>query len=162
EDLELMRPGFEVLSTDAPVAPAQIAPVAPVEAEDHFWRFIGRNVFSSYYIWLLSLANFFVYIIIYAFMAWGQTVLKESKGVQLSHGGWMMAAFEGAGALGAIFGGWLSDRFLGGRAARTCVVYMILCGISIWLFWKWPGNSHLATTGWLCATGFFIYGPQCL
>jgi OPA family glycerol-3-phosphate transporter-like MFS transporter/OPA family sugar phosphate sensor protein UhpC-like MFS transporter len=30
------------------------------------------------------------------------------------------------------------------------------------LFWKIETQSELLITGLLCATGFFIYGPQCL
>ena len=39
----------------------------------------------------------------------------------------------------------------------------ILCGVTIFLFWKLPpGSGWLANTALLCAAGFFIYGPQCL
>ena len=35
-------------------------------------------------------------------------------------------------------------------------------GVSILLFWKIQTQSELVLTGLLCATGFFVYGPQCL
>src|SRR5206468_12374902 len=110
----------------------------------------------------LSVANFFVYTIRYAVLDWSPTLLSESKGFELRHAGWMTAGFEGAGAVGAMFGGWVTDRFLRGRASRACVVYMILCAVSIWAFWKLPGQSMLANTALLCTSGFFIYDPQCL
>ena len=74
----------------------------------------------------------------------------------------MIAGFEVFGLVGAMFGGWFTDRFLGGRAARACVIYMALAGVSVLLFWKIPTQSELLITGLLCATGFFVYGPQCL
>jgi hypothetical protein len=40
--------------------------------------------------------------------------------------------------------------------------FMVLAGISILLFWKVAGDSKLLNLVLLCASGFFIYGPQCL
>ena len=74
----------------------------------------------------------------------------------------MLAAFEVSGALGAISGGWITDRYLGGRAVRVCVVHMALAGVALFAFWKLPLQSELMTTGLLGAAGFFVYGPQCL
>jgi OPA family glycerol-3-phosphate transporter-like MFS transporter/OPA family sugar phosphate sensor protein UhpC-like MFS transporter len=74
----------------------------------------------------------------------------------------MIAGFEVFGAIGALFGGWITDRFLGGRAARVCVIYMALAGVCILTLWKIQTQSELILTGLLCATGFFVYGPQCL
>ena len=45
---------------------------------------------------------------------------------------------------------------------RVCLVYMLLAGLAVFLFWKIPGQSEFATAGLLGAAGFFIYGPQCL
>ncbi len=89
-------------------------------------------------------------------------MLLETKHVKITHTGWMLAAFEFSGALGAISGGWLTDRYLGGRAVRVCVVYMALAGVALFAFWKLPLQSELMTTGLLGAAGFFVYGPQCL
>jgi OPA family glycerol-3-phosphate transporter-like MFS transporter/OPA family sugar phosphate sensor protein UhpC-like MFS transporter len=129
--------------------------------EDHK-AFVLKNVFANKFIWLLATANFFVYTIRYAVFDWGATLLTEVKHVQIMHAAWMIAGFEVFGLLGALFGGWFSDRFLGGRTARACVIYMALAGVSVLLFWKIQTESHLLITGLLCATGFFVYGPQCL
>jgi OPA family glycerol-3-phosphate transporter-like MFS transporter/OPA family sugar phosphate sensor protein UhpC-like MFS transporter len=74
----------------------------------------------------------------------------------------MVGGFEFCGLLGALIGGWLTDRWFGGRAVRVCLIYMILAGVSVFLFWKIPGQSELGTATLLGAAGFFIYGPQCL
>ena len=122
-----------------------------------------EKVFSNRYIWILSLANFFVYTIRYAVLDWGPTLLKETKGMTLAGAGWTVAAFELAGITGMLVGGFVTDRFFGGRGARTCVVCMILCGLSVFAFWKLPpGSSRALTTGVLMAAGFFIYAPQAL
>ncbi|HBB95081.1 MAG TPA: MFS transporter [Blastocatellia bacterium] len=127
-----------------------------------FRRFVIDRVFRNKYIWIVSLANFFVYTIRYAVFNWGPTILLETKHVKITHAGWMLAAFEVSGALGAISGGWITDRYLGGRAVRVCVVYMALAGVALFAFWKLPLQSELMTTGLLGAAGFFVYGPQCL
>src|SRR5438874_6811915 len=132
------------------------------ESRVEFRKFVVKQVFRNKYIWIVSLANFFVYIIRYAVLDWGPTLLTESKHVVITHAGWMVAAFEFCGALGAMFGGWLTDRFLGGRAVRACVVYMAMAGVALFSFWKLPLQSELLTTGVLGAAGFFVYGPQCL
>ena len=132
------------------------------EAREDFKAFVFRQVFGNKYIWMLSLANFFVYIIRYAVFDWGPTMLLEAKHIRIMHAAWMIAGFEAFGLLGALLGGWVTDRLLGGRAARACVIYMALAGVSLLLLWKIQTQSELLITGLLCATGFFVYGPQCL
>src|ERR1035437_5603112 len=74
----------------------------------------------------------------------------------------MVVAFEVFGLTGAIIGGRLTDRYLKGRAARMCLIYMVLACVAIVVFWKVPVESKLLTTGLLGLIGFFVYGPQCL
>ena len=75
---------------------------------------------------------------------------------------WMIAGFEAFGAIGALLGGWVTDRLFGGRAARACVIYMAMASVSVLLLWKTQTESKMVLTGLLCSAGFFIYGPQCL
>jgi phosphoglycerate transporter family protein len=127
------------------------------------WKAVAvKYVFSNPYIWLLAVANFFVYTIRYAVLDWGPTLLTQAKHLQLTNAAWMVAAFEISGMIGALIGGWLTDRLFGGRGFRSCVFYMALAGVSILLFWKVAGESFWLNTLFLCCSGFFIYGPQCL
>ena len=132
------------------------------EEGDPLWETLKRFVFSNPYIWILGFANFFVYVIRYGVLDWGPTFLKEARGVELSHAGWTVAAFEASGVLGMIAGGWITDRVFGGRGARACFFYMLGCGVAISVFWFFPSNSQLVNAAVLCLAGFFIYGPQCL
>jgi len=132
------------------------------ESAREFRAFLMEHVFANKYIWLVSLANFFVYTLRYAVFDWGPTMLYQAKHITITSAGWMVAGFEFSGLIGALLGGWLTDRFLGGRAMRACVFYMVLAGVSLLLFWKVAGESKLLNTALLCAAGFFIYGPQCL
>jgi sugar phosphate permease len=119
-------------------------------------------VFRNKYIWLVSIANFFVYTLRYAVFDWGPTVLKEAKHIGVEHGAWMVAGFEVSGAIGALLGGWLTERFFGGRPMRACVFFMVFAGVSLFLFWKAEAESNILIATLLCCSGFFIYGPQCL
>ena len=63
------------------------------EDREGFKAFVMEHVFRNKYIWLLALANFFVYVVRYAVLDWGPTLLSEAKGVKLVHAAWMVTAF---------------------------------------------------------------------
>lgn len=130
------------------------------ERDQSFRAILVSHVFSNPYIWLLAVANFFVYAIRYAVLDWGPTLLSQAKHVTLAHAGWMVAAFEISGIAGVLLAGWLTDHVFRGRGMRACLVYMVLATGAILLFWKVGGTSRLWNTSLLCAAGFFIYGPQ--
>jgi OPA family glycerol-3-phosphate transporter-like MFS transporter/OPA family sugar phosphate sensor protein UhpC-like MFS transporter len=131
-------------------------------AEKSEARVLARRVFSNPYIWLFSIANFFVYVVRYAVFDWGPTLLKESKGTTLTHASWMMAGFEIAGVIGTICAAWMTDRFFRGRGARISVICTIGCAGAIVLLWRLPAGHLLASTLLLMAVGFFIYAPQAM
>lgn len=123
--------------------------------------FVRKQVFLNPYIWYISLANFFVYILRFAILDWGPTLLKEMKGFSLLHSGWLVIAFEVCGIVGMLLAGWATDRYFKGRGARMCVFCMIGACISMLLFWKLGSTLPLAAI-FLGLAGFFIYGPQAL
>lgn len=123
---------------------------------------LRRLVFSNRTIWLLGLANFFVYVVRYGIVDWGPTFLKEARGVDLKHSSLVVAAFEVAGILGMLSSGWITDRFFGGRGPRACVFYMLGAGAAVWAFRAFPSTSVAGNAAVLAVAGFFIYGPQCL
>jgi OPA family glycerol-3-phosphate transporter-like MFS transporter/OPA family sugar phosphate sensor protein UhpC-like MFS transporter len=132
------------------------------QSPESFKSFVARHVFGNPYIWIISVANFFVYTIRYSLLNWGPTLLNESRGIKLSNAGWILAAYELSGIVGMLFSGWITDRVFGGRGARTCLFSMIGCIGAVLLLWWYPGRSAAVYTGILCLAGFFIYGPQAL
>jgi len=131
-------------------------------ASTDYAALLWRQVFSDPYIWVVSAANFFVYTVRYGVLDWGPTMLKEAKGIDLSHAGWMIAAFEAAGLAGMLATGWLTDRIFRGRAAPVCLIWMLLCGAALLAFSRAPANAMVLNTALLMLAGFFIYGPQAL
>ena len=149
-------------SVGLPEVPGTQTAVAAAESGVDFKTFLRDPIFRNKYIWLFSLANFFVYTLRYSVFDWGVTLLTQSRHVSIGHAIWLVVGFELAGLVGALVAGWMTDRFFGGRVVHACVAFMVLAGISILLFWKVAGDSKLLNLLLLCACGFFIYGPQCL
>jgi OPA family glycerol-3-phosphate transporter-like MFS transporter/OPA family sugar phosphate sensor protein UhpC-like MFS transporter len=59
--------------------------------------------------------------------------------------------------------GWLTDRVFGGRGARACLFYMILCAVCLIGFQSLPENAPFALeAALLIGAGFALYGPQAL
>lgn len=132
------------------------------ETSAEFKAFVRKNVFGNPYIWLIALANFFVYTIRYTFFDWGTTLLKEFKGMDIGMASTLVAFFEIFGVVGMLVCGWLTDKVFGGRGGRLCVFAMLLAGTAIYIFWKLPADALLANTVVFSLIGFFIYGPQAL
>ncbi len=127
-----------------------------------FRKFLRRYVFGNRYIWYICFANFFIYILRYAFLDWAPSCLYQMKGVALHHAGWMTAGFELFGAVGSIVAGYITDRYLNGRRAPVCVIFMLSTIGLIYLYWKAPAGNNWYITLLLVMLGFFIYGPQFL
>ena len=96
---------------------------APEAGEDRssadYQAFVRNQVFLNPFIWLISLANFFVYILRFAILDWGPTLLKEMKHFPVQKSGWMVGAFEVSGIIGMLLAGWITDRVFRGRGARA-------------------------------------------
>ena len=122
-----------------------------------------RLVFGNKVIWLVSMANFFVYIVRFGFLDWGPTFLKQYKGIPVAKGGLMIIAFELAAVVGTIFAGWITDRLFKGRGQRTCVFCMLFAALFSFGFWYLPSGAPIwQATLLLMGAGFCIYGPQAL
>lgn len=122
-----------------------------------------RLVFGNRVIWLVAIANFFVYIVRFGFLDWGPTFLKQYKNIPVTKGGLMIIAFELAAVVGTIFAGWVTDRVFRGRGVRTCVFCMLFAALFSLGFWYLPAGAPIwQATLLLMGAGFFIYGPQAL
>ena len=130
-----------------------------------FREILMRHVFGNRVIWILALANFFVYVVRFGVLDWGFSMLREQyPGISPLMASVVLGGFEFAGIFGMMASGWVTDRFFGSRCPRTCVLCMAGAGLFILCF------SFLSAdrTPWWLATlvlggaGFFTYGPQAL
>jgi OPA family glycerol-3-phosphate transporter-like MFS transporter len=133
------------------------------ESSAEFKAFVRKSVYRNKWIWILGIANFFVYVVRFAVLDWGPTFLKESHGMTLSNAGWTVAVFEIFGIVGMLAAGWVTDKYLAGKAHRTSLYCMIGVAVFMTIFLYLPNSSPQ----WLmilvlAMSGFFIYGPQAL
>jgi OPA family glycerol-3-phosphate transporter-like MFS transporter/OPA family sugar phosphate sensor protein UhpC-like MFS transporter len=138
--------------------------VQSAEEKAEYNAFVRRKVFGNRLIWTLALANFFVYVVRFAALDWGPTMLTESKGLSLAMATTLCIVFEFIGGnIGMVFWGWLTDKFFDSKAHRTCVLCMVGAAVTVATFWAIPAG----TAWWIqilpfTFLGFFVYGPQAL
>ena len=143
--------------------PADAKPHTKAEEKAEHKAFLRRKVFLNPTIWIIAVGNFFVYIVRFAVLDWGPTMLKEHLHMDISHAGWTVAAFEIAGIAGMLAAGWATDRFFGGRAPRTCVICILMTALCLGGLYTLNEHTPLAVAiAILMSAGFFIYGPQAL
>jgi ACS family glucarate transporter-like MFS transporter len=99
------HPGVNREERDLIEAGRTAAELAPVERGA--WRIVLRNR----QILLLTAGYFCVNYLWYFFFNWLFLYLIESRGLKLLQGGWYAAVPWMAGAVGAVAGGWLCDRW---------------------------------------------------
>lgn len=125
-------------------------------------RCLTEMVLANPIIWLISIADFFVYIIRFTILDWGSTILVQFKGMDTARAASTIGAMEIVGGiLGCIAAGWITDHFFKGRAQRTSAVFTLLATVSLALFWVAPKND-VFSIALIVLSAFFIYGPQAL
>ena len=135
----------------------------PEEAAEHR-AFVNQHVFRNRIIWTLAITNFFVYVVRFAALDWGPTLLTESKGLKMAQATTLCVVFELLGGnLGMIFWGWATDHIFKSKAHHTSAVCMVGVALCIVAFWLVPTSAPW----WVMLIpftllGFCIYGPQAL
>ncbi len=135
----------------------------PEEKERHEKDLSAKELFLKYILpnqklWILAIANIFVYIARYAMVDWGPYYLQKVKGASLTAGGFSTTVIELAGGAGMLTMGWVSDK-LGGRRARVSVMAMIpllFAFYAIIALPKAPINVYMAL---FALIGFCVYVP---
>lgn len=145
-------------SVGLPPVEERAARTAGDETELGLREILVRYILTNRMLWLVAVANFFVYIARYSMLDWGPTYLKEVKGATLLGGGVSTLIIEFAGALGMLTMGWLSDRWGGrrGRVSVLCLVPLIVAFVA--LRFTPPGLLWL-DLALLGCVGFLVYVP---
>lgn len=120
-----------------------------------------EQVFKNRMLWIVALANFFVYIARYSMLDWGPTYLREVKGATLADGGWAISVIEFGGIPSTIIIGWFSDKLKGrrGMVSLLCMIPVFLAFLGILL--NPPGHLNIDLF-LLLIVGFFVYPPVML
>ena len=128
------------------------------ERELSFREMFLKYILPNKMLWVLAIANVFVYIARYAMVDWGPTYLKEVKGASLGEGGFSTLVIEFAGAAGMLSMGWLSDK-LGGRRARVSVIAMIPLTLAFIGIIIAPAGMLWLDMVLFAVIGFLVYVP---
>ena len=120
------------------------------------------HILTNKWVWIVSVANFFVYVVRIGILSWTPKYLVEAKGFTLQESSYSLSGFEVAGIFGAYASGWLSDRIFRGHRAPVSVGFMaLLVGFLLALFLV-PNHGVKMMTFVFSALGFLVYGPQML
>lgn len=127
------------------------------------WRkFLVKKVFLNPVIWILALTDLFVYVVRFAILDWGPSMLQD-MGLSQALSGWTVAIFEVAGCLGMIFAGYVSDKLFKSRSQRVCAIEMVLVALClVALHYIQDMHTPVLFLIVLALAGFFLYGPQAL
>ena len=137
-----------------------------------FRRLFVDYVFKNHLLWLIAIANVFVYFIRYGVSDWAPTYLQDMQILSPDESRLAFSLFEYAGIPGTIICGWLSSKFFEGRCAPVNVIYMVMVLVGILCYWQAEaltvalggGEAMLKAIvyGSLSLTGFAVYGPIAL
>jgi len=132
-----------------------------IEKSKSHWELLKKHIFTNKYIWLLSLANMFIYIIRFGTLDWATIFLYDIKGIDQVQVAIFWTLMPLAGIPGGIVAGYLADKFWNGRCVPINVIYLVLLTFSIVGFYFYSGPNNIILTGvFLLLIGFLIDGPQ--
>lgn len=127
-----------------------------------FRKFLMQKVFLNPVIWVLAVTDLFVYIVRFAILDWGPSMLSD-MGLSQDLTGWTVAIFEVAGCLGMLCAGYISDKFFKSRSQRVCAIEMgLVAACLIGLHYLQDAGQPIWFLVLLALAGFLIYGPQAL
>jgi sugar phosphate permease len=115
----------------------------------------GRQVFTSWNIWGDTLAYLLFLAIFYGLMTWVPSYLVTAKHYSFARMGFVAAAPWLGGALGVVFGGWLSDRVFTKRRKPSMLLTCAATAVMMFVIPQAP-DSPAAVAAVLFAAGFLL------
>lgn len=97
----------------------------------------------------------------YLFLLWGPLYIFERLGTGVAESALISTTFEVGGPVGALAGGWISDRFLGSRRVPVCVVSLAMVALCLAAFPFLPADK-VAIGSLLALMGAFLYAADSL
>ncbi|MGO2342377.1 glycerol-3-phosphate transporter [Vibrio litoralis] len=129
-----------------------------LSAKEIFFQF----VFNNPVLWIIAVANAFVYLIRYGVLDWAPVYLGEVKHFTVDKSSWAYFLYEWAGIPGTLLCGWISDKLFKGKRAPAGILFMVLVTIAVLVYWFNPPGQPLIDMLALITIGFLIYGPVML
>ncbi|WJE16279.1 glycerol-3-phosphate transporter [Halobacillus sp. ACCC02827] len=121
-----------------------------------------KYVLNNKWIWIIAIANVFVYFVRYGVLDWAPTYLSEEKGFNMEESSFAYFLYEWAGIPGTLLCGYISDKLFKGRRGPAGFFFMIGVLLAVLVYWFNPAGNPLVDNLALIAIGFLIYGPVML
>ena len=115
----------------------------------------NAEVFKSRNIWGVCIAYFLMVSVLYGLLTWIPSYLVKEKGFSFMKMGIVAAAPWIGGFIGAIVGGWLSDKIFLKRRKPTMMITTLSTAIMMAVLINIPNNANLVALA-LFMTGFLI------
>ena len=133
-------------------------------------------VLKNKWIWMIALANAFVYMVRYGVGDWAPVYLQEMNIMTAKESNLAFALHNYAGIPGTIICGWISSKFFKGRCAPPNIIFMGAVLLGTVVYWQAGNLAALMATDpaaisaltktfvyfGLILIGFCIYGPVAL
>ena len=131
---------------------------------DHHLGFLHtvKSVLVRKRIWAAAFALFGLNILRYGFLAWAPTYFFEVQGATISMAAYKALIIPLAGALGALYAGWMSDKVFKSRRAPMAMIMLLLLAVFSFFYLRIPAGNWLLSLVFLAIIGFLTYGPHVL
>jgi len=115
---------------------------------------------------LASFSIAFHHVIRWGLLSFIPVFFIEVVGWEIKGAGFVSAALPLGMAFGALTGGYISDRFFGGRRANVIAVSLLFCSICVFVMpglasytVSHPESGKIFSIAMLIVSGFMLYGP---
>ncbi len=143
------------------------------ENKEPFGKILKEHILFNYRLWMVCIANFFVYFVRSGLACWGPVMIAQTQNCTVMQAGCKVAGIEAGGLIGGLFVGWFTDKFMPKRRGVCGAYMMIILGVLIAIYWAC--NTMVQDPLWLSlikhpvmdylfwgTVGFLVYGPQTL
>jgi len=151
-------PTIEEYKNDYPAVTTADNPEKELTTKEILFQYVLNNK----YVWLIALANAFVYCVRYGVLDWSPTYLQHVKNLSIKSSGWGFFLYEYAGIPGTLLAGWMSDKIFRGRRSPVSVLFMAATLVMVYIYWHNPAGHPRVDLICLACIGFLIYGPVML
>ncbi len=120
-----------------------------------------RNQFGSLRMpsmWILGLASACMYVSRYAINSWGMLYLQEQRHYTMVEAGMMLGLNTGAGLLGCIVYGFVSDKLFNARRPPVTLIFGIVEIIALLMIFYTPPGHPIILSGAFILFGFTLSG----
>ncbi|MCI6574187.1 MAG: MFS transporter [Actinomycetaceae bacterium] len=141
------------------------AKVEAADSEGSSWKeMLFKHVLTNRVIVLLAVTNVFVYTLRYGVLSWIPVYLTEEvHGVNIKEGIIGFAIYEGAGIVGTLLCGLVSDKVFKGWRSGAGLLFLGGVGVALAFYWLLPNTAPLWMFYMLIGViGGLIYGPVML